>query len=83
MLCECAVHNVLQQQDRDNYHNQARSASISGEPQGVNEAEREREDGERERNPAQGEKYVFVSTRLFVASQTLSHLLLEICRSQN
>lgn len=42
MLCECAAHNVLQQQDRHNYHNQRKGASISGEPWGVNEAERRR-----------------------------------------
>lgn len=40
MHCESVVHNALQQQDRGNYHNQRRGASISGEPQGVNEAER-------------------------------------------
>lgn len=38
-LCESVVHNASQQQDRFNYHNQSRGASISGEPRGVNEAE--------------------------------------------
>lgn len=42
MLCESVVHNALQQQDRGNYHNQRRRSSISGEPWGVNEAERRR-----------------------------------------
>lgn len=42
MLCESVVHNALQQQDRGNYHNQSRASSISGEPQGVNEAPRRR-----------------------------------------
>lgn len=42
MLHESVVHNAFQQQDRGNYHNQKRGSSISGEPQGVNEAERRR-----------------------------------------
>lgn len=40
VLCGSVVHNAWQQQDRDNYHNQRRAPSISGEPWGVNEAER-------------------------------------------
>lgn len=43
MLCESVVHNALRRQDRGNYHNQRRGSSISGEPRGVNEAEREKE----------------------------------------
>lgn len=41
-LCESVVHNAPQQQDRGNYHNQRKGSSISGEPRGVNEAERGR-----------------------------------------
>lgn len=39
-FCGSVVHNASQQQDRDNYHNQTRAPSISGELWGVNEAER-------------------------------------------
>lgn len=49
MLCESVAHNALQQQDSGNYHNQRRGSSISGGPQGVNEAERRRSrEGDRE-----------------------------------